>query len=203
MLNSGLTLRFPYESEYNVYRRFLVANGRTTIQDIRKELIQIYSNSYPSIKYQYNYLITKKLEKDRCRELNISIAAPLNLKLTNKVIHNCTECAKSCYHSEFYDIPWLKLCPIHKCPLTKSCAECGKPWPKISELPIRKCISCGSKMNWDNLKKAHRLRHDKKNTYDLSVLNRSLKIFNEETKCVVMGKFYNKTTWDNAWNYKA
>lgn len=41
----------------------------------------------------------------------------------------CPICAESAYHTFFFQIPFLNVCPIHNVPLSMHCMSCGAPSP--------------------------------------------------------------------------
>jgi len=148
-LNIGRSLALPYESQYAMWRRLLLANQSLKITDILKHLSIKETGSI-----ERNLNIARSCFS-RTVELNYSTSNPLpaylNLFTENNIgsalfaaERNCPICAKLGYHCDLYRLPWLKTCPIHHQPITEKCPECGKSWPTWYESKKRKCRVCGT-----------------------------------------------------------
>lgn len=149
MLNTGLLLRRPYESAYNAYRRFLIANQTRTLVQIRDELRQ----SVP--KPPYGTMTTEtqaqELERVYCDQLRIPYIPPTSVP-PGQYRKNCPECARICFQSYLYHYPWFQTCPIHQSALTYKCPECHEPWPEPSQFFRRQCLCCGVRWSLEHLR---------------------------------------------------
>ena len=52
--------------------------------------------------------------------------------IVNPYIRICPECWRSWYHSPWFQLPFVSLCPIHKVPLTSKCPRCGRGLGQLS-----------------------------------------------------------------------
>ncbi|HFD31675.1 MAG TPA: hypothetical protein ENJ28_03020 [Gammaproteobacteria bacterium] len=199
MLNLGLVLERPYESKYNAYRRFLIANGKKSLKDIRDELKKKFESSYTR-----HFSLTQKMSTFQMFQLLDHHAKCGTLELdtrhmTNSIpstIYNCPECARSCFHSNLYQLPWLRLCPIHHQPLTAVCPTCDNLWPKLGEMKTRRCKTCGTKYRWDELKVANTFLQEDLNTKKLECINSIIKDY----ETLTLGTLINLYVPDNILN---
>ncbi len=129
-INTGRGYAQPYESDYAVLRRCLIANPGIPLTAIESCLRELDSDS--------GFVLEriKNLEGPR-NQLDGVINIPFSYK------RQCPECAKLLYHTDIYALPWLNKCPIHHCKLTDTCPGCHRHWPNKHELTKRKCQTCG------------------------------------------------------------
>lgn len=187
MLNLGLVLQRPYESPYNAYRRILVANGKLSLHNIREEIIATYADSIGN-PHRYNTLQLSQLLTlhPSLRPLQTGTTEQLDSTSGYDNIKNCPECARSCYHSDLYQLPWLTQCPIHNNPLSTVCPTCKNPWPSIAQLPRIKCKTCGSKLSWKDLSKAAAFKIEGSSKTKLSALSQCLKEYRDLEKGAII-----------------
>lgn len=140
MLNTGLLLRRPFESQVNAYRRFLIANQSRSVGSLRDELRKAVDDR-PYSKTDTDDLAAT-YERAYCDVHKIPYSTPAKI-LFGTCKRNCPECEQICYHCYLYQYPWFAVCPIHRRALTMRCPDCGQLWPKPSELPHRDCLRCG------------------------------------------------------------
>lgn len=126
MFNFGSALSQPYESQYSTIRRALVSNPGRKLHRL-KNVLQLPNTSDTLNKWLRQQ---QSMPKD-------DIPGPMT------PTRQCPECAAACFHTNLYTLRWLKACPIHGCAFRYSCAICGRPWPKLSELEKRDCHGCG------------------------------------------------------------
>ena len=190
MLNLGLALERPYESKYNAYRRFLIANGKMSLGDIRDELRKKFETSYARY-----FALTPKISTFQLFQLldHHAKCGMLELDTRNIVkcipdnIRNCPECARSCFHSDIYQLTWLSLCPIHHLPLVHFCPACNKSWPKLGDMKTRRCKICGTSYYWDELKAANAFNKADSITSKLEHINNLIKDY----KTLTLGTLIN------------
>lgn len=181
MLNLGRALQRPFESEYNAYRRFLVANGRLDITEIRKELHLLDTDFYESrTQISTDDLFRNYVENNEQIKQTTDFQSLEKNKY--KHIRNCPKCAQGCFHSDLYQFNWLTVCPIHGEPLTYSCPECNKQWPKLGEIKYRKCHTCGSTYHWDELRASNAFRLDTNDAEKLEFLNKIINDYKNHVK---------------------
>jgi len=136
MLNAGLQLRRPLESEIGAYRRFLIANralGHSNISELLKEN-QAGPKKHPAL--------ARALEQQICLKLGISYLEPRSPFSVSRT-RNCAACARSGYHSYLFDLTWIEKCPVHQLDLVHRCPDCNQPWPHPYEFYDRRCKCCG------------------------------------------------------------
>lgn len=130
-LNLGLRYKLPFESDYSITRRFLIANDGIPWTELKRELNNqndVLKGSNDSVVSKISYLETKTPSKH-----------PINCFQANKA---CPQCLKQLYHTELFNCEWLTHCPIHNCILESKCPECQLEWPSINEIGYRRCILC-------------------------------------------------------------
>ena len=124
-VNKGLGYAQPYESDYAILRRCLVANPGIPISALKPNLREHFQVDV------YDY----------ARNIEHDIKEPYYYQ--GSIHFQCPECAKVLYHTDIYTLPWLLKCPIHHIKLTKVCPTCRHRWPNINELGKRDCPTCG------------------------------------------------------------
>lgn len=162
MINTGLLLRRPYESEYSAFRRFLVANRFTGTKDLKAEFDQVGILSQAAARRRGPTPFPLMAEAARLWEEQFCLANGLSetpgqtMQHMNhrEPLHNCPVCAAQCYHSSFYQIDWVTTCPLHHRPLSTLCPTCKLPWPKPSELLNRRCAQCSARLTPTDLVKS-------------------------------------------------
>ena len=160
MINTGLLLRLPFESDYSAYRRFLIANHTQSPQSVRAGLAEKLPTDYgtrcslPDLAQQW--------EQKYCNQYQIPYEPPVSTSKQRAHLRNCPTCARLGYHSFLFQYPWCRYCPIHQKPLVHTCPICKKLWPIISELQTTraKCSMCG--IHYD-IKKLSRMLSSTKN----------------------------------------
>lgn len=184
MLNTGLLLRKPYESDYNAYRRFLIANQHLTASQLSAAILRAcrtltqseeyrnrksqncgsspcsdfdapnlgrtrvrFQNTLPTLERRHE--LAHFLEQYHLHQHSMedNVICPVSTPTRT----NCAECARLCFHSGLYELPWLTACPIHHIPLVTLCPECQLPWPKFGELYGRQCGTCGVHIAFEEL----------------------------------------------------
>lgn len=147
MINTGLLLRRPFESSYNGFRRFLIANDAQSYSRLRANLIRRVAPAHPAPSMDE---MRAHWEQQYCAEYHIRHIAE------RPGLHerNCPECARIGYHSYLYEYPWFMVCPIHNQALISRCPDCNQPWPVPSQLIYRSCRRCGVHWGLDYLAEA-------------------------------------------------
>lgn len=131
-INLGLAWQRPFESDFAMVRRFLIANPAQTWRQLRQALRQRVDKPGSSV---------DAIDILRNQHVRQQCGTSIDTKVAYR--RQCPECAASLYHSPFFALPWLSLCPLHWRPLTTTCPECRQPWPSTDELPYRECALCG------------------------------------------------------------
>jgi len=126
-INVGHVFAQPYESDYAMWRRCLVANPGRSLSAIKQ-----------AVKTRVRQAGTTT---ERLRQLQL--APGLQLPLRASYRRQCPSCAQHLYHCDVYALPWLPTCPIHHCRLTTTCPTCRMHWPDLDELSGRDCPHCG------------------------------------------------------------
>ena len=146
IFNAGLTLAYPYESKYSIWRRFLSANQRLKVEDICQHFDVPFHDS-----------------QDRRRAPNILFPQILHTVFTPQGVpsylqlfeniecdtdfyhidRHCPDCSACGFHTDLYRLPWLDECPIHHSGFVTKCPECDKEWPTYELVSKRKCRTCG------------------------------------------------------------
>ena len=155
MLNTGLLLKKPEESSYARFCRILIANQtlHSNKHKFRKKLINlIRDKSRDEFSIDINVTnLELAAEFERIFINHNSINSPIadvDANYRKKIeMRNCTECAQIGYHSDLFNLPWIKLCPIHQIKLSKYCQACNQPWSVPSELYSNTCQECGVKVD--------------------------------------------------------
>lgn len=144
--NIGLTLAYPFESRYSIWRRFLSANQRLKMEEIC-EIFDVPFNSAQDRRLAVGCMFPQLLQTMFAPQ-----GVPGYLDLFEPIEHDtnfyhidrhCPDCAASGYHTDLYRLPWLTECPIHQKKLVDQCPECDKDWPAWDEIGKRKCPACG------------------------------------------------------------
>ncbi|TNE95042.1 MAG: hypothetical protein EP324_00800 [Gammaproteobacteria bacterium] len=133
-LNLGLHFARPYESDYALLRRCLIANPGMPLSAIEEQLRQ----QLPTLTTTY-----QRLRALQQAALPGHPYQALDIKETYR--HQCPQCAEQLYHCDLYALPWLSHCPIHHCELTEHCPRCQRPWPDKGRFTLRNrsCPVCG------------------------------------------------------------
>lgn len=150
MLNTGLSLRRPFESDYGAFKRFLNSNNNLSKTRLADNL-RLYAKSnefhYPG----YHSLLALRHEMAFCQRNHIPYLQPT--PVCDREVRNCWKCASIGYHSYLYQWMWLDRCPIHNKRISTRCRRCGKHWPRLHELINRRCSTCGGHSTRDQLKR--------------------------------------------------
>jgi len=123
--NMGMYFRHPDESGYSTVRRALVANAGVSV-------LRFASVTGHSTPMAINRWLRQK------QEMPWSI-----MDYSDVIYRQCPICAASLFHTDYYSLPWLIRCPIHKTPFEKKCPDCGKPWPNLRRIKKNHCPTCG------------------------------------------------------------
>lgn len=142
MINTGLLLRRPFESDYSAYRRFLIANHTQSGPAIRAGLAAKLL-TVPGKRYALPAL-AQRWERAYCEHYQIPYQTPVNNE-SRLNLRNCPSCARFGYHSYLFQFPWFRQCPIHQEPVVPVCPRCQRRWPLASELHNTRseCPTCG------------------------------------------------------------
>lgn len=143
MINTGLLLRLPLESEYSALRRFIIANRSRSLQDLRGELVTRIPDEHKGAKLALVQR-AQAWEKEYCDAYGIDYVAPHPLT-GNSELRNCPDCARIGYHSVLYQYPWVRRCPLHDRELVTSCPVCHQSWPVLSHLLASDCPCCSAR----------------------------------------------------------
>lgn len=156
MINTGLIMRRPYESEYAAFRRFLVANRFENRTSLKAELEPYGDGMADTPGKPWLAPRARKFEMEFCKAKGIpwQNPAPINER---EALRNCPTCAAQCYHSALYQYQWVKTCPLHQQDIVTSCPSCKKPWPQPSELLKRDCPDCSANVPMGRLSEIQRL----------------------------------------------
>lgn len=137
-LNLGLAFSQPYESDYAILRRCIVANPGVPYSLIETNLRKIFSkNNMSGLIDRLCSLQSTGLKKE---SRTVFLESVIKRRTYER---QCPECSRQLYHSDLYILPWMKLCPIHHCNLVTECPECFLPWPNEKEMAKRSCNTCG------------------------------------------------------------
>jgi len=129
-LNLGNRFAQPYESQYAMLRRCLIANPGIPLSIIEANL----RNLVPGYSSTMDHLRSLQLSSGLVQTDN---------KLYEAYRRQCPVRAQHLYHTNIYDLPWISLCPIHHCAFTTICPTCEQPWPDKKALATRDCPNCG------------------------------------------------------------
>jgi hypothetical protein len=127
-LNLGLVFSRPYESDYSILRRFLVANPGIPLSTL-KAVLRLQNDGQSSF-------------VERIKALQPASPYPQPDISCHGHARQCPECAKRLYHTDIYNIEWLTRCPIHQCMFTSTCPVCGLRWPDEQEMAKSDCPGC-------------------------------------------------------------
>lgn len=162
--NHGQLLKLDYESDYNAVRRFLICNPGFS----RRHFVSYSNSRLNRLLDTPPEIIAKNTGKPR---LSTNLDFPCMVKEIQSISDNywknpwlrrsnwfsgaydnvtakwqCPQCAGISFHSHAYSIGWFNKCTIHNVEITSHCPECGKKWPKISNLfSGNLCSTCGRK----------------------------------------------------------
>lgn len=143
MINTGLLLRRPFESDYSAYRRFLIANQTQSLLSLRAGL----EKKLPTVYGTRCHLpdLAQLWEQQFCNQYKIPYHSPIVTSKRRPHLRNCPTCASLGYHSYLFQYPWFCFCPIHHKPLVQICSTCHQLWPNLSDLKTKKtsCSMCG------------------------------------------------------------
>lgn len=131
-VNLGLHFARPYESQYAMVRRCLIANPGISLSKINAALKNEENRSRTIV--------------ERLRDKQLTDSTDHSIKgLSDTYRRQCPECARRLFHTDAYALPWLTRCPIHHCEFTSICPQCQQSWPGLKELSTRDCAVCGCK----------------------------------------------------------
>jgi hypothetical protein len=149
--NTGYWLKKPFESNYNVVRRFVITNpGRplsmylAEIKKKQKERSRGILGLLEAIKFEEEY---KGYSSDSSNHTDFKPGY-------SRPLQHCPQCATRCFHTELFYEQSLNFCPIHKCKLIEICPKCALPWPSVPELFGRECEVCGNSLSLTQVGKA-------------------------------------------------
>lgn len=147
--NTGELLSHPFESLYSKVRRFYVSNRGCKIEwrRISMELTDIAEKGQinrESINTPYVYWPLAFLDKNSLVASKKIDDLDFNqLKGYNPKKH-CSVCAEIYFHSDVFDMPWVRICPIHDVELLRHCPTCNMNWPTAARLRHVNCPTCGN-----------------------------------------------------------
>lgn len=150
MVNTGLLLRRPYESDYAAYRRFLIANRFEARTVLKAELAARQSLIQRKPGKQWLAPSARSWERQFCDKNGLSFQSA-GIVDHRTPIRNCPGCASQCYHSALFQYVWAKRCPLHQQAIVEICPSCKQPWPRPSELLKRKCPCCSAHLSLTKL----------------------------------------------------
>ncbi len=148
MINTGLLLAKPHQSDYSKFRTLLIANSgcmreKSIMSSALKELVTDleckYDSAYSPPLTQIALAYQQAANHPNLARLDFEKTKSIKLKITR----NCPECAKIGYHTDLFEFLWVANCPVHKRPLTEICDGCGGSWPTMNQLFNNTCLSCG------------------------------------------------------------
>lgn len=129
-LNTGNYLVRPYQSDYAMVRQFFTVNRGLSLSVITSTLRKEGHAGGP----------IEAIRSYKGDKTSSDMIAEQQVHGRHK---ECLACRKEMFHSNIFNLPWLKLCPIHSAPLTDICPTCKEKWPSIKEMHSRKCSGCG------------------------------------------------------------
>lgn len=133
-LNLGLRFARPYESDYAIFRRCLIANPGMPVSAIEHQLrLQL-----PALETSFQRL--RALQQTALPEHPYQV-----IKVKDSHRRQCPQCAEQLYHCDLYALPWLSHCPLHHCEFTERCPRCQQLWPDKAGFTYgdRSCPVCG------------------------------------------------------------
>lgn len=144
--NLGLSLAYPYESKYSIWRRFLSANQRFKLEEIC-EIFGIKFNNAQNRRRAPGKLFPKILQyisapQDVPSYLELFESVERNTNFYH-IVRHCPSCSASGFHTDLYRLPRLTQCPIHYKAFVAKCPKCDQDWPRWNEIGKRKCPVCG------------------------------------------------------------
>lgn len=90
---------------------------------------------------KYNHVRRLLIVNQGLKDFSLDIEGP---ERHFYIFRQCPECSKELFHSSLFEVPWLKHCPIHHCPLLERCPDCQRPWLGLALKIARKCKTCGT-----------------------------------------------------------
>jgi len=136
-LNLGRIFAQPYESDYAIVRRCLVANPGIPLSLITVNLRKVADQEGSGLMRRLRGLQKEIVDMESRTDHIESVTRRRTYE------RQCPQCARQLYHSDLYILPWLMRCPIHHCELVTDCPECQLPWPNEKEMTSRTCNVCG------------------------------------------------------------
>ncbi len=127
---TGRVFSRPFESPYNQYRRYLIANPGLT-QQRRDAALKL---AFPNLRTRIERVLALEPRNTSWPQLRTQHSG---------YQRQCPYCAREIFHTTFYNYKWLTLCPIHNSQFSHRCPECGEVWPSLRELSARLCHCCG------------------------------------------------------------
>jgi len=147
--NTGELLGHPFESMYSRVRRFYTSNRglkiewrqicRALADNHAKDQEKIRNINSPYVHWPLVYLAKNSLVTTHDLD-NLSFK---KLKGYYPKKH-CPVCAEIYFHSNVFDMPWVKTCPIHNVELSRYCPKCDMNWPTAAKLRHLNCSTCGT-----------------------------------------------------------
>lgn len=164
-LNAGLVIKKYGESLYSQIRRLIIANplsGSNAASAFLKGWRFRRNNGRPEyLAYGEQPFTNEHLKKILITQLepvvNTNTVYLYGSARKDPVcehtspLKNCPSCSKAIYHNTLFQFKWAKWCPLHGDELVTKCPECGRSWPKLSELLDRDCSCCGVKYSTEEL----------------------------------------------------
>lgn len=132
LLRLGLVNQNPFESHFAGYWRTIAANKTMKWSELSK----LINRSKP-MEIIYGQPMTEtSMEIYGCvRGKEVVLQRPRRA---------CPICMEHHFHTALFELEWLALCPIHRCPLTRACPQCQQEWPTLREFYKRTCSSCSA-----------------------------------------------------------
>ncbi len=180
VINIGRAFSCPLESNYNVYRRLLIANpsiSKTLLERSAPIIKTLYPDIYKAVDNRIKQVILYAYSI-QYPDINIDRFAS-RLTISPKCYRQCSACAKMLFHSPIYDYVWLTHCPIHNIPLELLCPECGIEWPSTQLLPRTQCATCGLGINQQDA-----LKDGAFNSTAHKALNYLYEVLNTSNNCI-------------------
>lgn len=160
-MNLGTLLSKPGESNYSVYRRFLIANHalNRNLEDIQSGMKQNFHEHfgndvvYPSLIEAIHMIEGKRFKNEQIILEHNKVYDYWN----ERPLKSCKKCSEIGYHSNYFDLQWVTRCPVHNSILLGKCPLCHKWWPSGKELFNRKCKCCGVNVKIKNILNKYRI----------------------------------------------
>lgn len=159
MINHGLALYKPGESDLGTAIRLWIVNrhswkrSASSIDDRIRGVNVVQDSLYVPLNIDHSHnLHSLKCAHAKLLGYDVPVKTPSWSVVQNRYCRKqCLSCAKLGHHSILFDLPWVKICPIHEEPLSKQCPICSKNWPSISKLSTRSCDLCGARLSLERL----------------------------------------------------